>query len=381
MVVYDTSFVMNYDTMTVKDTLWRFAYDTSVFYDTSWVFAYDTTIVRDSLWVFAYDTTIIYDTVTVVNNDTLTIHTYATNFDPEMIDGQEAQFPIWKSLDDAIKARNAGDKRAQDWINQALYAAGGDWTLAKSEYKNFQDIYSSATVKSILRQPETPAYRTKEEMKYRSVTYDTLRILSYDTLVLQDTIRDLYQQTIVSYDTSVITDPNEVIKGITPVGHEMAVRYYDNGKVREKGPMKGVKRNGIWTFYSVLGEPVRETTYKMGKIVDDKDLVNLRENIEQTRRPKKLSKTFFKKFDTKPTPKSLIAPLVDFAHDGGNVSLQFQVDRKGSVKKVNLLKSSSVNKLDKVAIEAVRNTEFNPATLDNLPINVWTEIEILFPEN
>ena len=70
------------------------------------------------MWVFAYDTTIIYDTVTVVNNDTLTIHTYATNFDPEMIDGQEAQFPIWKSLDDAIKARNAGDKRAQDWINR-----------------------------------------------------------------------------------------------------------------------------------------------------------------------------------------------------------------------------------------------------------------------
>lgn len=382
MVVYDTSFVMNYDTMTVKDTLWLFAYDTSVFYDTSWVFAYDTTIVRDSLWVFAYDTTIIYDTVTVVNNDTLTIHTYATNFDPEMIDGQEAQFPIWKSLDDAIKARNAGDKRAQDWINQALYAAGGDWTLAKGEYKKFQDIYSSATVKSILRQPETPGFiGPREEMKYRSVTYDTLRILSYDTLVLQDTIRDLYQQTTVAYDTSVITDPNDVIKGITPVGHEMVVRYYDNGKVREKGPMKGVKRNGIWTFYSVLGEPVRETTYKMGKIVDDKDLVNLGEKIEKTRRPKKLSKTFFKKFDTKPTPKSLIAPLVDFAHDGGNVSLQFQVDRKGSVKKVNLLKSSSVNKLDKVAIEAIRNTEFNPATLDNLPINVWTEIEILFPEN
>ncbi len=382
MVVYDTSFVMNYDTMTVKDTLWLFAYDTTVFYDTSWVFAYDTTIVRDSLWVFAYDTSIVYDTVTIVNNDTLTIHTYATNFDPEMIDGQEPQFPIWKSLDDAIRARNAGDKRAQDWINEALSSAGGDWTLAKDEYKKFQDIYSSATVKSILRQPERPGFiGPREEMKYRSVTYDTLRILSYDTLVVQDTIRDLYRQTTVNYDTSVITDPNKVIKGITPAGHEMIVRYYDNGIVREKGPMKGIKRNGIWTFYSVLGEPVRETTYQMGKIIDDKDLVNTSEKIIQTRKPKKLSKTFFKKFDTKPTPKSLIAPVVDFAHDGGNVSLQFQVDRKGFVKKINLLKSSSNNLLDKVAIETLKNTEFYPAISDNLPINVWTETEILFPEN
>ena len=131
--------------------------------------------------------------------------------------------------------------------------AGGDWTLAKGEYKNFQDIYSSATVKAFLRQPETPGFiGPREEMKYRSVTYDTLRILSYDTLVLQDTIRDLYQQTTVSYDTSVITDPNEVIKGITPVGHEMAVRYYDNGKVREKGPMKGVKEMVSGYFIACL---------------------------------------------------------------------------------------------------------------------------------
>ena len=382
MVVYDTSFVMNYDTMTVKDTLWLFAYDTTVFYDTSWVFAYDTTIVKDSLWVFAYDTSIVYDTVTVVNNDTLTIHTYATNFDPEMIDGQEPQFPIWKSLDDAIRARNAGDKRAQDWINQALYAAGGDWTLAKDEYKKFQDIYSSATVKSILRQPERPGFiGPREEMKYRSVTYDTLRILSYDTLVVQDTIRDLYRQTTVNYDTTVITDPNDVIKGITPAGHEMIVRYYDNGKVREKGPMKGIKRNGVWIFFSVIGEPVRRTTYQMGRIIDDKDLVNTGEKIEQTRKPHKLSKTFFKKFDTKPIPKSLIAPVVDFAHDGGSVSLQFQVDRKGVIKKINLLKSSSIIGLDNAAIEALKNMVFYPAKLDNLPINVWTEAEILFPEN
>ncbi len=382
MVVYDTSFVMNYDTMTVKDTLWLFAYDTSFFYDTTWVFAYDTTVVRDSLWVFAYDTSIVYDTVTVVNNDTITIHTYATNFDPEMIDGQEPQFPIWKSLDDAIRARNAGDKRAQDWINQALFAAGGDWSLAKNEYKKFQDIYSSPTVKSILRQPERPGFiGPREEMKYRSVTYDTLRILSYDTLIVQDTIRDLYSQTIVNYDTSVITDRNEVIKGTTPVGHEMVVRYYDNGKIREQGPMKGVKRNGVWTFYSLIGQPVRETKYVMGRIVDDKDLINNGGKIRSPKKPKKLSKTFFKKFDTKPIPKSLIAPVVDFAHDGGIVSIQYQVDRKGIVKKVNLLKSSSIVDLDKIAIESINDTEFSPAILDELPINVWTESEILFPEN
>ena len=253
-VVYDSLFIFTYDTTYVRDTLWVFAYDTTSVYDTSWVFAYDTTFIRDSMWVFAYDTMVVYDTTTVVNNDTVTIHTYATNFKPEMIDGQQTQFPVWKTMDDAIQARNAGDKRAQSWINEALYAADGDWNRAKDEYKKFQRIYSSSTVKSILRQPSNPNFiGPREEMKYRSVTYDTLRIMTFDTLVVQDTIRDLVRQTVMSYDTSVVTDQSEVIKHTTPPEHEMVVRYHDNGRIKDRGFMKGRKRNGVWSFYSTCG--------------------------------------------------------------------------------------------------------------------------------
>ena len=272
-VVYDSLFLFTYDTTYVRDTLWVFAYDTTSVYDTSWVFAYDTTFIRDSMWVFAYDTMVVYDTTTVVNNDTVTIHTYATNFKPELIDGQQTQFPIWKSLDDAIQARNAGDKRAQNWINEALYAADGDWNGAKDEYKKFQSIYSSATVKSILRQPNNPNFiGPQEEMKYRSVTYDTLRIMTFDTLVVQDTVRDLVRRTVMSYDTSVVTDQSEVIKHTTPPEHEMVVRYHDNGRIKERGLMKGRKRNGVCFFYSTAGNKIRKTTYEMGQITEDMDL-------------------------------------------------------------------------------------------------------------
>ena len=389
LVVYDTTFVNTYDTTLVKDTLWVFAYDTTFVYDTSWVFAYDTTFVRDSIWVFAHDTMVVYDTTTVVNNDTVTIHTYATNFKPEMIDGQQAQFPIWQSLDDAIQARNAGDERAQEWINEALYAADGDWNRAKDEYKRFQNIYSSATVKSILGNSFKPDFigprNPRDEMKYRSVTYDTLRIMTFDTLVMQDTIRDLVRQSIMSYDTSVVIELSEVIQNTTPQGHEMAIRYHDNGRVKERGPMKGLKRNGTWIFYSLSGNEIRKTTYDMGRIIKDEDLVNNRKNVhfkkQQTKRPKSLAKVVHTKYDTPPKPKSRIMPVVDVAHGGATVIVQFLVNREGVVEGINIIKSSAIADIDQAAISSIENTDFKPATINDVPTASWEELEILFPSN
>ena len=384
-VVYDSLFIFTYDTTYVRDTLWVFAYDTTSVYDTSWVFAYDTTFIRDSMWVFAYDTMVVYDTTTVVNNDTVTIHTYATNFKPEMIDGQQTQFPVWKTMDDAIQARNAGDKRAQSWINEALYAADGDWNRAKDEYKKFQRIYSSATVKSILRQPSNPNFiGPREEMKYRSVTYDTLRIITFDTLVVQDTLRDLVRQTVMSYDTSVVNDHNEVIKHTTPPEHEMVVRYHDNGRIKEQGFMKGRKRNGVWSFYSTAGKEIRKTTYDMGQITEDVDLNNGKNTGSKKRemvRPKALAKAVHTKYDTPPRPKSRIVPVVDVIHEGTFVTIQFQVDREGQVQEANVIKSSAIVALDQAAVRAVKNTDFHPAAIKGVPTAVWTELEILFPAN
>jgi len=329
---------------------------------------------------------VVYDTTTVVNNDTVTIHTYATNFKPELIDGQETQFPIWKSLDDAIQARNAGDERAQNWINEALYAANGDWNRASDEYKKFQSIYSSSKVKSILRQPENPNFiGPREEMKYRSVTYDTLRIMTFDTLVVMDTIRDLVKQSILSYDTSVVTEYKEVIKNTTPIDHEMVVRYHDNGHVKERGFMKGLKRNGDWVFYSTSGYEIRKTSYDMGRITKDEDLVNNGEikpqNNFHTKRPNALAKAIHTKFDTPPQPKSRILPVVDVAHSGATVLIQFQVGRDGLTKQVNVIKSSSISALDQAAVSAIENTNFQPATINSVPAAVWSELEILFPAN
>ena len=388
-VVLDSLYIFTFDTTFIKDTLWVFAYDTTTVYDTAWVFAYDTTFVRDSIWVFAHDTMVVYDTTTVVNNDTVTIHTYATNFKPEIIDGQQAQFPIWQSLDDAIQARNAGDDRAQEWINEALYAANGDWNRAKDEYKKFQSIYSSATVKSILGQPSNPEFigplETQDAMKYRSVTYDTLRFLTVDTLVVQDTIRDLVRQAIITYDTSVVTNHSEVIENTTPSEHEMMVRYHDNGRVKERGLMKGLKRNGTWIFYSSAGKEVRRTTYDMGRITKDEDLVNNGKNTlrnkPQTTRPKAMAKAVHTKYDTPPKPKSRILPVVDVVHGGATVITQCLVDRDGYVEQVNVIKSSAIPALDQAAISAIQNTDFKPATVNNVPTGVWVEQEILFPAN
>ena len=274
--VMDTTVLVNYDTTVMKDTVWAFAYDTTYYYDTTWVYAHDTTVVRDSIWLFAVDTVKIYDTLVVANNDTVTIHTYSSkfpnNFTPDMIDQKQSAFPKYKTLGDALRARDTGDKSAQGWINQALNAAGGDWTRAEREYKKLQEIYSTAMVQAITREPKDPSF-IGPDMKYKSVIFDTLKILTFDTTLVQDTVKNLVKQTYVKYDTSIVDRRREVIANTTPPGHELIIKYHRNGRVKERGLMKGSKKNGEWIQYDFKGVPLRKSLYEMGRLVDDELVV------------------------------------------------------------------------------------------------------------
>ena len=275
MVVLDTSYFYTYDTTVVRDTLWAFAFDTTIFYDTSWVFAYDTTVIRDSLWLYAFDSTVVYDTLVITNNDTISIHTYSsnfpTNFSPSMVDQKMSAFPKYKTLGDALRARDSGDNSAQGWINQALNAAGGDWKRAEKEYLKLQEIYSTALVQAITKQSTGSNY-IGPDMKYNSIILDTLKVLTFDTTLVQDTIRNLVKQTYLKYDTTLVNKSKDVIKYVTPPGHELILKYYSNGNVKERGLMKNSKRNGDWIFYDDKGKEIRITNYADGEIKKDKDL-------------------------------------------------------------------------------------------------------------
>ena len=283
-IVLDTTLIFNYDTVLVKDTIWAFAYDTTFLYDTTWVYAHDTTVLRDSIWLFAVDTLRIYDTLVVSKNDTVTIHSYSsnfpTNFTPDMANKKQSAFPKYKTLGDALKARDTGDTSVQGWINQALNAAQGNWKQAETEYLKLQEIYSTAVVQAITAQPKSPNF-VGPEMKYRSVVFDTLKILTFDTTLVQDTLRNLVKQTYVKYDTSVIEDRREVIAHTTPPGHELIIKYHNNGRPKEKGLMKDRKRNGDWTYYDRQGRPLRKTTYEMGKLINDELIVLTKDEKEK----------------------------------------------------------------------------------------------------
>lgn len=274
--VMDTTILVNYDTTIIKDTIWAFAYDTTYIKDTTWVFAHDTTVIRDSIWLFAVDSIKSYDTLVISNNDTVTIHTYSSkfpnNFTPDMIDQKQLAFPRYKTLGDALKARDTGDRSAQGWINQALNAAGGDWKRAEKEYQKLQQIYSTSIVQAITRKPKDPGF-IGPDMKYKNVIFDTLKILTFDTTIVQDTIKNLVKQTYLKYDTSVVDQRREVIANTTPPGHELILKYHRNGRVKERGLMKKGKRNGEWIQYDLKGVPLRKSFYELGKLIDDELIV------------------------------------------------------------------------------------------------------------
>lgn len=294
--VMDTTVLVNYDTTVMKDTIWAFAYDTTYYYDTTWVYAHDTTVVRDSIWLFAVDTIKTFDTLVVSNNDTVTIHTYSSkfpnNFSPDMIDQKQSAFPKYKTLGDALRARDMGDKTAQGWINQALNAAGGDWTRAEREYQKLQEVYSTSMVQAITRKPKEPGF-IGPEMRYKNVIFDTLKILTFDTTLVQDTVKNLVKQTYVQYDTSVVDKRREVIANTTPPGHELIIQYHRNGRVKEKGLTKNGKKNGEWLQFDSKGLPLRRSVYDMGKIIDDELIVldddNPMEDIKNYTKKRRLS--------------------------------------------------------------------------------------------
>ncbi len=279
--VMDTTVLVNYDTTIMKDTVWAFAYDTTYFYDTTWVFAHDTTVLRDSVWLFAVDSIKTFDTLVVSNNDTVTIHTYSSkfpeNFTPDMIDQKQSAFPKYKTLADALRARDMGDKSAQGWINQALNAAGGDWSRAEREYKKLQEIYSTAMVQAITRSPKDASF-IGPDLTYKNVIFDTLKILTFDTTLVQDTVKNLVKQTYIKYDTSIVDNRREVIANTTPPGHELIIKYHRNGRVKERGLTKGGKKNGEWIQYDSKGLPLRKSFYDMGKLINDDLIVINNEN-------------------------------------------------------------------------------------------------------
>ena len=106
-------------------------------------------------------------------------------------------------------------------------------------------------------------------MKYSSILFDTLKVLTFDTTLVQDTIRNLVKQTYLKYDTTLVNKSKDVIKYVTPPGHELILKYYSNGNVKERGLMKGSKRNGDWIFYDNKGKEIRRTSYADGKIKKD----------------------------------------------------------------------------------------------------------------
>ena len=50
--------------------------------------------------------------------------------------------------------------------------------------------------------------------------------------------------------------------------HELSISYHPNGKLKSKGRMDCVSRDGLWVFYNQNGTLKRKDTYKNGKVVD-----------------------------------------------------------------------------------------------------------------
>ena len=73
---------------------------------------------------------------------------------------------------------------------------------------------------------------------------------------------------------------------MTPPGHELILKYYSNGNVKERGLMKGSKRNGDWIFYDNKGKEIRRTSYADGKIKKDKDLNEGNKNKKKKKKKK-----------------------------------------------------------------------------------------------
>jgi hypothetical protein len=130
-------------------------------------------------------------------------------------------------------------------------------------------------------------------MKYNSIIFDTLKVLTFDTTLVQDTIRNLVKQTYLKYDTTVVNKSKDVINFVTPPGHELILKYYSNGNVKERGLMKSSKRNGDWIFYDNKGKEIRRTSYADGKIKKDRDLNEGAQNKKSENKKSKKKKKYY----------------------------------------------------------------------------------------
>ena len=82
--------------------------------------------------------------------------------------------------------------------------------------------------------------------------------------------------------------------------------------------------------------------------------------------------------DITPTPKADIIPEVGILQNDSKIHLKFVVDINGKAHKISILKSTRDKKLDYATINAIKNTIFNPAILDQEPVSAWTEFHYEF---
>ncbi len=65
----------------------------------------------------------------------------------------------------------------------------------------------------------------------------------------------------------------------------------------------------------------------------------------------------------------------------GTVILLVLVGADGTVKKVEVKKSSGYRELDRAAINAARDWKFNPGSRNGVPYEAWAEVPVSFNLN
>ena len=90
-----------------------------------------------------------------------------------------------------------------------------------------------------------------------------------------------------------------MIANTTPPGHELIIKYHRNGRVKERGLMKGNKKNGEWVQYDFKGVPLRKSFYEMGQYLDILEDPERSLTVNDLGRPE-LSKKFKRNFEKVP---------------------------------------------------------------------------------
>ena len=125
-----------------------------------------------------------------------------------------------------------------------------------------------------------------------------------------------------------------------------------------------------------LNEPAKTSNYR----VDTAQIIE-NENIKEEEIPSSTTFIPWDKedgFDLSELQENVIYPdLAIKSLIEGKVIVSVFVDKKGKVKKTEILSTDS-NFLNQAAIDAVTKTAFTPATQKNQPIGCWVSIPIIF---